>query len=133
MFNTCRASALTDSLVNRVIALDGAKTLHKATAVQRNRSVIDDDFAHRREVDLVELFVGTLGFRIEGPDAFKTVPKKIQAYRLFTVGREDIDHSASHREIARLHDGRCASIAIGGEMMQKRFVIDALPRSQPNA
>ena len=133
VFDTGRTGTGADSFVNRVPALYGPEGFHETGTEARDTRLVEQDFTHRRELDRLELTQGTLGLRVKRPDGFKRVTKEVETNRLFSARRIDINHTATHGEVPRLHDGGRAGISIDREMLDEVIQIDTSAGLDGNA
>ena len=123
--------------------LDG-KMLAKALAKELDRGFVERELASGQNLDLVGLARRTLRLCVERAQGFDLVVEQIDADGRRAAGREDVEHSAAHRELAGLGDlldaqvavlaqafrhlGRVESVACG-EIQRARH--DELRRRQP--
>ena len=94
------ATAFADGFVESVAARLRAEMREIGLAEPSHRFAREPHFAHRHEIERVELAGRALRFRIETPDCLERVAEKVEAYRLRHSGCAEIDNDATHRIVA---------------------------------
>ena len=94
-----------DAFVKRVI---GAAAIFGAVVLAKpgDRSLVQNDLGHGRQLDMIELFDGTLCFCVKSSRAIQNVAEHVQTDRAGIAGGIDVDDAAPDGEIARLGHGR---------------------------
>ena len=95
-----------------------------------HRWVIEGHFAGRLEDGPFWLSGGPLAGGVETSDTFKGIAEKIQAERIVSSGRKNIDNAAANSEFARFHDDVRPDIAITIKVLNNIVGIDSATRDE---
>jgi len=117
-------------LVEDVVAGDIAEQLAIAAAEARDAVLGQKHFAHRQQHDLVARAGRALAHGVERADRLEAVAEQVEAQRLGCAGWKKIDQAAAHRELARLHHGFRAAVAILAQEFGQPRDIERLPLAQ---
>ena len=123
MLHAGPAAALAYRLVEWIVAR-GAEGGEVALSETSHCVGVEEHFAHRQQVDRLQLTGGTLGFAVEGADRLQGVAKEIEAHRLVLAWREDVDHPTPDGEFAALRDRGGAMVTVDREMPLERLQVD---------
>ena len=94
------AGPAADRCIERVIDRIAAKRRGVLLPKPLDALVCQHHFAHRRQIDALELSRGPLAIRVKGADRFELAAEEIEPQRRFGARREQIDQPAAHRIFA---------------------------------
>ena len=97
------ALAVTDGLIQRIVAGRAAEQLNVTAAEGLLGFLTERDFAHRQQDQLLQQLLGPLSFRIEGLDALQCVAEEIEPDWSCPSRRKQVEDATTNRELARLH------------------------------
>src|SRR5690349_19501733 len=104
MLDALRAPSAGDRFIERVVAIDAAKSRSVACTEPPDRLLVQDHFAGRMQRQLFECPRCALRLGIETPDGFKRIAEEIEAYRRLYARRIKVDNAAAHRKVAGIDD-----------------------------
>ena len=114
-------------LVEHVVARDIAEQLAIAAAEARDAVLGQQHLADRQQHDLVARAGRALAHGIERADRLQRVAEQVEPQRLVRAGRKEIDQAAAHGELARLHHGLRAAVAVLAEELRQPGDVERLP------
>ena len=107
--------ALADGRIERIVARR-AEQAEIAGPEPRDAVGVQQGLGHGSQMHFAKLAGRALGRRVEGADRLQLGPEHVQPHRLLEARREDIDHPATHSELAFFRHRRGAHIAVGREI-----------------
>ena len=84
---------------------------------------VEQDLAHRHELERRDLALRALGQGIEAADRFQRRAEEVQPHRLLVPAGKDVDQPATHGVVAGLHHGTGAVVAVALEVGHQRVPV----------
>src|SRR5712671_5614520 len=130
MLHADMSPAFTDRVIEQVIGRRRTEGRNIAEPKALDRLSRELKLSYRNKVQSAQMIRGALSFRIETPDRFERIPKKIQAHRLRHSGCIKIYDAAAHRIVAGFTNSRRSRESIVFEPYRDLVHIDHVAGSR---
>ena len=115
-----------DRLIEGVLLGHGAEEIPVVLAETGDGHLVQQNLAHRLELEGLEVAFASLSQRVEAADALHYVAEQIETHRPIQPRREDVDQATANGIFSRFHHRLGPAVAVLDEEIGQRLKLDGL-------